>query len=128
MKNYVKPIALLNEEIMEGVYAASGSGCYSVRTNIHQKPETGRGDYRIQVNATHKADHTCSEQILTLMFNQEVTYVSSNGSLAGAGTSNVIKIKYSYWNNPTDDIGLGDVVVTSEPGLVVTGAMMTDNG
>ena len=62
----------------EGVYAASG--CYTVTTNIHQRPEFGRGDYRIQVNARHDTSHTCSQQLLTLGFNQSVEYSSSNGT------------------------------------------------
>ena len=67
-------------------------------------------------------------QILTLNFNQPVTYQSSGGSLqSGDGTSS-IKIKYGYWNNRTDNIGLGDVVVKSNPGLAVTGAVMDDSG
>ena len=41
MKDYVKPVVLVNEELAEGVYAASGSDCYTVTTNIHQRPETG---------------------------------------------------------------------------------------
>ena len=54
---------------------------------------------------------TVMAEILTLNFNQPVTYQSSGGSLqSGDGTSS-IKIKYGYWNNRTDNIGLGDVVV-----------------
>ncbi|OLA83868.1 MAG: hypothetical protein BHW44_10295 [Roseburia sp. 40_7] len=137
MKNYEKPIVKLEEEKAEGVYMASGdsidgnnsgSGCYTVSAYIHQTPEIGREDYRIQVNAHHSASHNCNGQILTLNFNQPVTYQSSGGSLqSGDGTSS-IKIKYGYWNNRTDNIGLGDVVVKSNPGLAVTGAVMDDSG
>ena len=73
MKNYERPIIAINDETTEGVYAASGDGCYTVTTNIHQKPETGRGDYRIQVNGKHQADHSSESQTLTLNFNQTVT-------------------------------------------------------
>ena len=84
MSKYVKPVISLDEGMAEGVYAASG--CYTVTTNIHQKPETGRGDYRIQVNGVHAADHTKKAQTLTITFNQEVTYSSSNGTLVGSNT------------------------------------------
>lgn len=89
MKNYEKPIVKLEEEKAEGVYMASGdsidgnnsgSGCYTVSAYIHQTPEIGREDYRIQVNAHHSASHNCNGQILTLNFNQPVTYQSSGGS------------------------------------------------
>ena len=104
MTDYKKPVVVGCDDVAEGVYAASG--CYTVTTNIHQRPEFGRGDYRIQVNARHDTSHTCSQQLLTLGFNQSVEYSSSN---------------------PKDNIGMGDVIVTSEAGLSVTYAYMTDN-
>lgn len=125
MNTYTKPIVIVSEEASEGVYAASG--CYNVNANIHQSPQNGRGDYRIQVNAGHDADHTSSEQILTLTFNQEVTYQHSSGQLVSATTGNSISIKYYYWNNPHDNVGIGEVVVSSEAGLALLSARMTDN-
>lgn len=55
MSKYVKPVISLDEGMAEGVYAASGAGCYTASAYIHQTPETGRGDYRIQVNGKHNA-------------------------------------------------------------------------
>lgn len=127
MSKYVKPVVSLDEGMAEGVYAASGSGCYTVTAKIHQTPEVGREDYRIQVDGKHNADHTTNSQTLTLTFNQEVTYLSSQGQLVGSGTGSSISIQYSYWNNQTDNIGLGDVVVTSGSGLAITKAVLTDN-
>lgn len=124
MSNCVKPVVSLDEGMAEGVYAASG--CYTVTTNIHQKPETGRGDYRIQVNGVHAADHTKEAQTLTITFNQEVTYSSSNGTLVGSNTGTTISIGYTYHQNPNDNIGLGDLVVVSDPGLEVVSAKITD--
>lgn len=130
---YEKPIVLVNEELAEGVYAASGAAagedCYSVSARIHQTPETGRGDYRIQVDGVHAAGdgHHSGEQILVLSFNQAVEYQSSNGDLDGGDNTASISIKYNYHNNGNDNIGLGDVVVTSDAGLAVTGAMLICN-
>lgn len=124
MSKYVKPVVFLDEGMAEGVYAASG--CYTVTTNIHQKPETGRGDYRIQVDGVHAADHTREAQTLTITFNQEVTYSSSNGTLVGSETGTTISIGYTYHQNPNDNIGLGDLVVVSNPGLEVVSAKITD--
>lgn len=56
MTDYKKPVVVGCDDVAEGVYAASG--CYTVTTNIHQRPEFGRGDYRIQVNARHDTSHT----------------------------------------------------------------------
>ena len=69
MKNYTKPIMIVNEEFAEGIYMNSGDpGCYAATANIHQKPQTGRGDYRIQVNGIHNSDHTKETQYLFIAF------------------------------------------------------------
>ncbi len=135
MKTYVKPIVLVNEELAEGVYAASGiadgggEDCYEVSAVIHQKPEIGRGDYRIQVEGRHNAGdgHHSGIQVLTLFFNQNVKYVSSNGNREGGDEGSSISIRYSYHNNAQDNIGLGDVIVTSDVGLAVTKAVLSCN-
>lgn len=128
MRKYVKPIAVVNSNLAEGVYAASG--CYTATAYIHQTPDGGgQGTYRIQVNGKHKADHTKNAQILTITFNQNVTYVSCNGQgaslVSGNGTPTLV-IKLSYYQNPTDSIGLGDLEVTSDKGLSVTGVSISD--
>ncbi len=126
MSKYVKPVISLDEGMAEGVYAASGAGCYKASAYIHQTPQTGRGDYRIQVNGHHNADHTKEAQVLTISFNQNVTYVSGGaGVISGDGTT-TLKIKLSYHQNPTDNIGFGDLVVTSDAGLAITGVSITD--
>lgn len=130
MKNYNKPIAVVLENIAEGIYAASGDvNCYTVTAHIHQKPEIGRGDYRIQVNGAHAAtdNHHSGEQILTLHFNQAVTYSDSNGQYITGNGTNVIQIKYNYHNNGIDNIGLGDVIVISNSGLDVISASLACN-
>ena len=124
---YNKPVILTNEDMAEGVYAASGdNGCYTANAYIHQTPETGRGDYRIQVNGQHHADHTKEQQWLHITFNMPVTYKSSQGTLeSGDGTSTLV-ITYHYHQNPTDNIGLGDLVVEADAGLAVKSVSITD--
>ena len=124
MNNYIKPIVVPNEELAEGVYA--NSGCYTINAHIHQRPELGRGDYRIQINGVHAADHTKEAQWLHISFNNTVKYKSSNGTLeAGDGTNSLV-IKYSYHQNPSDNIGLGDLVVESDAGLAIVSVSITD--
>ncbi len=121
---YRKPVIMTTEDMAEGVYLASG--CYTATANIHQRPETGRGDYRIQVNGQHKADHTKDTQLLTITFNQPVTYGSSNGSLQSGDGTTTLTIQYHYHQNPSDNIGLGDLVVQADPGLEVISVKITD--
>ena len=132
MKAYIKPELKITEEIAEDVYMASGSDfnkCYEVSANIHQKPETGRGDYRIQINAAHDAfdGHHSSHQILILHFNMPVKYISSNGILKSGDGTSVLQIDYSYHNNSVDTIGLGDVIVNAEAGLALNSVYMNCN-
>ena len=133
MDNYVKPAVLANEDISEGVYASSGAeageDCYTVTARIHQKPETGRGDYRIQVDGVHAAGdgHHSGNQQLELSFSLPVEYVGSNGSLIDGDGTAVITIDYSYHNNGNDNIGLGDVIVKADAGLAITGAALYCN-
>ena len=126
MVKYSKPMVTVDQGLAEGVYAASGTGCYTVTAKIHQTPQIGRGDYRIQVDGQHHADHTKEAQTLTRSFNQPVTYSSSSGTLAGAATGTTLTINYTYHQNPNDNIGLGDLVVVSDPGLSITGISITD--
>lgn len=122
MIKYEKPVVLANEDLAEGVYAASGSDCFVVTSYIHQRPQLGRGDYRIQMKAAHdssSAAHHGSEQILTVNFNLPVTYGSSNGSLVSGDGTSTLKIRYNYHANTTETIGLGDLIVQAETGLEI---------
>lgn len=128
MSKYVKPIAVVNSNLAEGVYAASGD-CYTVSANITQTPAEGRSYYVIHIDGSHAATdgHHSTQQMLTLTFNQPVTYVGSNGTLAGGDGTNSINILYSYHNNAGDNIGLGDVNVSSADGLAITGVVLSCN-
>lgn len=128
MRKYVKPIAVVNSNLTEGVYAASGD-CYTVSAYITQTPAVGRQYYVVHVDGSHAATdgHHSTQQMLTLTFNKPVTYDSSNGTLTGGDGTSSINISYSYHNNASDNIGLGDVNVRAEAGLAVTGAVLSCN-
>ena len=59
-KTYVKPVVTEEEGVMEGVYMASG--CYTTTARIHQRPQTGRGDYRIPMISRHYIYHLICRQ------------------------------------------------------------------
>ena len=120
MNNYKKPIVLLNEELSEGIYAASGD-CYTCSGKVVQKPATGMLNYVVQFDAKHGpgADHHSTGQVLTITFNKAVNFIECYGNgatyLSGSGTT-TLKISYTYHNNATDNIGLGDLKVMTVDG------------
>ncbi len=133
MTNYEKPVILTNEDLAEGVYAASGAAggggdCYTVTAYITQTPQIGNERYTIHVDGFHNTTtHHSTGQVLVLSFNMPVTYSSSNGSLSGGDGTAELRISYSYHNNAVDNIGLGDVYVSAGEGLAVTGARLECN-
>ena len=125
--NYIKPAVLSSADLAEGIYTASGaSTCYTTTAKIHQRPQTGRGDYRIQVNARHHGDHTKEEQKLIIKFNQPVVYKWSNGQIAGGDGTDTLTIALHYHQNPNDNIGFGDLIVESFSGLIILSAEVYD--
>ncbi|MCR4673903.1 MAG: hypothetical protein K5675_02750 [Lachnospiraceae bacterium] len=129
MRNYERPVVLVNSELTEGVYAASGDSCYTATAVITQRPETGRENYCIQLNGTHHANHHCNQwQQAVISFNQTVTYQSSQGSIVGSESGTTLTIQYNYHQNASTNIGLGDLYVTSADGLAITGFYITDEG
>lgn len=127
MMKYEKPIVLENEELAEGVYAGSGN-CYTVTARMTQTPQQGRGNYVIQFDAHHDAvdGHHSSMQRVEVSFNQNVEYVSSNAqNVSGSGTSRLTFEYGNYHNNGVDNIGLGNMTVTADAGLAITGVKCT---
>ena len=102
------------------------SGCYTTTATIHQRPEIGRGDYRIQIKGIHNADHTKESQILTINFNMPVEYVASNGNLISGNGSAVLQIKLNYHQNHNDNIGMDDLIIKADSGLSVVSVNITD--
>ena len=59
-KNYTKPVIVMNNDVTEGVYLASGAdaSCYTIdATIVNQTPTEGRKNYVISINATHAANY-----------------------------------------------------------------------
>lgn len=126
MKNYEKPIILFNEDIAESVYAGSGD-CYTFNIKKVQSPEQGRNNYKFQINGDHHAvdGHHSTLRTVVVEFNQPVYYVSSLAEDVTGSGSPVLVLTYergngSYHNNAIENIGLGDLVVTSGEGLEAT--------
>lgn len=125
MMNYERPMLVKTEQMSEGVYLASGVGCYTASAYIHQTQETGRHNYRIQVNGVHAADHTKEAQTLTISFNLPVVHAGGGTLISGDGSTTLV-IALSYHQNPNDNIGFGDLTVTADEGLAITSVTITD--
>lgn len=103
MKKYEKPSIIIVEELAEGVYAASGSDCMSVKAYISQNPsQNPEGKFVVWVESNHDKSlyggdgHTAT---ITLAF---------SGDTANAGTK--------FW---------GQIYISSEPGLALTSSTIT---
>lgn len=121
---YMKPVIIPNDELAESVYLASGD-CYIFTANIVQHPELGRDNYVIQIDGRHDADHHSTSRTVVIVFNNPVTYVSSNAVNVSGNGSNTLSLTFTdgyggaYHNNGIDNIGLGQLVVESADGLAI---------
>ncbi|MDO5154834.1 MAG: hypothetical protein Q4D51_02615 [Eubacteriales bacterium] len=127
MKKYEKPMVVENDVLAESIYMASGSNgsgkCYAVTYRMHQDQQTGRTNFRIQLDAKHSTNHNSNEQHFVLCFNKPVVFKSAAGGtlISGDGTTK-IEVSYNYFNNPSDNIGTGEITVEADEGLAVTSA------
>ena len=132
MKNYEKPVVMINEELAEGVYAASGvtyyDDCYTVTIKeIKQELQDGRMSYCIQYDAIHTADHHGGLQQLIITFDRPVEHVSG-GTLVSGNNTRTLTLDYSYHQNPSDKVGNGALYVyTPDVTLSVEDAVFTCN-
>ena len=68
--------------------------CYKCKAEIIQRPDIGYEDFIIKINAEHKGNHSCDEQILFIIFNYPVNFVNcTNGNLISSNDSTRIKVK-----------------------------------
>lgn len=119
MKKYEKPIIHVNEDLAEGVYAASG--CFSSNAQIVQTPELGNNTYCVNLTASHAANdnHHSSTQKFEIIFNQPVTYKSSNAIYCQGSGSNTLVLEYDYHANNVESIGLGNIYLESGDALSI---------
>lgn len=92
MKNYEKPVVLVNEELAEGVYAASGTGpvgesdCWSFDVS---SPQEWNGSHKIfEIKLVHhlNLEHISGGTTVSVTFSQALTsgYSEFASTLSGA--------------------------------------------
>lgn len=130
MKNYERPMATVVDELAEGVYASSGSGCFTTTCRFDGAAEYLGAEnlykYRVQVDATHNSDHTGTECRVRFTFNEAVTLYqqmdSSTSSVPVGASATVFEFSRAnlFYNPGPEFVGLGSIVVTTtNPALAV---------
>ena len=84
MKKYERPVVLVNEELAEGVYAASGAnaiqvGCWTASGAGRQESVTARTDWRFQIDGYHIAEAHAAKVYITFVFDQDISTADFSG-------------------------------------------------
>lgn len=72
MKNYEKPIVMINEDMAEGVYAASGD-CWTISVVRDQADAGGYSTYRIYADHSTALQHISQATKITVYFSTAIS-------------------------------------------------------
>lgn len=101
MKAYVKPMILANDELAEGVYAASGD-CWTV-TRVTSTQEWDGSNHVFEIGCSHsqEAVHISTVQRFKLVFSQTITnaYSNDNGVTVTSFEGNTVYIERNGHGN-----------------------------
>ncbi len=76
MKNYEKPIVMINEDMAEGVYAASGD-CWTITTKP-TNPWSGKGQiFEVKIVHSTGLQHISTASTVVLTFNHPIVSASA---------------------------------------------------
>lgn len=115
MKNYVKPMVLVNEELAEGVYAASGCLTASISlVNTDTNGAANKARFNVRLDHNSNDAHISEKQKVVIKFSTAVNVVETGGSnvSGGNGSDSVTLVFPSRLQNYTDG---RDYTVVVEP-------------
>lgn len=96
MKDYVKPIVLSNEELAEGVYAASGGipegDCWTVEAYSVQDWNGSHHVFEVHAVHSNQYKHISTETVVTLTFSQNVVSVGNEKEFPSTYNGNTVTI------------------------------------
>lgn len=97
MKEYVKPVVLENEELMEGVYAASGD-CWDVSAPSTQ--DWNGNSHEFEVRATHNNDleHISGQCTVRLVFSNTISNATAEAETCTWSGNTVTVTRKSHGN------------------------------
>lgn len=133
MKKYEKPMVLVNDELAEGVYAASG--CMETDIKVTSTSNQDR-EFRVYFKHT-SADHGNEGRATTITFNKpvEIVNIDSVTSYSGSGTSviTVVRSGSGQYQNGNSNWGCDFFIKVkttdgTDPSTITATATATDAG
>lgn len=100
MKNYVRPIVVINDDLAEGVYANSGD-CWSGYVQV-ENSWTGKGhEFRIMITHSNNLQHISTYCTVKVYFSGNITEVPevTNCTVDEIGSNYVIVTRTSHGNS-----------------------------
>lgn len=132
MRNYEKPIVTLNEEIAEGVYAASGD-CWSISTVMQQDWTGTHRIFKIICQHSTGVEHISTASTVVLTFNHPLTSAyPENSAFSSSFSGNTMTITrtlladaYQSGDDMTYQVWVAAADETTTRSLAITSATIT---
>lgn len=129
MKNYERPVVLVNEEVAEGVYAASGgevsSDCWTVSVTMDQSDAGGYSTYRVAASHSNDVEHISTKTVVTVVFNGTVTSAEYEGFDVSVSGNVVTLTRESHANAYQSGDNFNSLLKIWPAGLGVTDSGIT---
>ncbi len=126
MKAYERPIVLVNEELAEGVYAASGAAtevstdCWTVNVNRDQEDAGGYSTYRVAATHSSSVTHISTKTVVTVVFDGTVTSAEYEGFDVSVSGNTVTLTRESHANAYYSGDNFNSLLKVWPKGLSVT--------
>lgn len=95
MKTYERPIVLVNEELAEGVYAASGAGsadCWTIDPYSVQDWNGSHHVFEVKIVHSDTVEHISTASTSVLTFNSSVSDAYSEGNCSATYSGNTVTV------------------------------------
>lgn len=124
MTDYEKPAVLANEDVAEGVYAASGTevtnDCWTVDVTQDQSDAGGYSTYRVAARHTPAVVHISTKTVVTVVFNGPVTRAEYEGFDVAVSGNTVTLTRESHANAYNSGDNFNSLLKIWPAGLGVT--------
>lgn len=131
MKGYEKPVAIVNDEISEGIYADSGSAdCWTVEAPSVQDWNGSHHVFQVHIVHSNSVEHISSASTVTLTFSNTLTDAYSEFESSFSGNTVTITRTlhanaYKSGDDATYKVWVKAADEASTKALTVTGATIS---